>query len=261
MIARVTVRLLQYRNPLWVTLVAVIVSSVVTHKLSTESAFSRSRRAAYMLCADQRVDIEKYIQSGAYLQPVLESPWAAHEDDWCYPIHIAADCGSVLAIELILQEGVDANTRDSNGMTPLGRWVSRCETPNLEIVDVLMRHEVDVNGECTGPQQGDTALHLATFLQQYKKSSGLCERGARADVRNSTGSTPLHSAVSRSPGLEEIDLWMSMIKELVDAGGNWRLEDDAGETPESLVMKRVDGELRDRCIEEFNLKGHFTDAE
>ena len=79
---------------------------------------------------------------------------------------------------------------------------------NLEIINLLLRYGVDVNGT---DQYGDTALHYACYLGYSDIVSVLLNHpNIRVDIRNNYGSTPLHYACQYSY-VDIVNLLISLV--------------------------------------------------
>ena len=96
--------------------------------------------------------------------------------------------------ELLLERGVDVNTRRMGDFTPL--HVASC-FGKLEIVHLLLDHGADTNAET---DNGLKILHQVSFGMYKCKEDGvriaelLLEHGAEVDARSEDHSTPLHIA-------------------------------------------------------------------
>jgi ankyrin len=95
---------------------------------------------------------------------------------------------------LLLERGMDVNTRREGNFTPL--HVSSC-FGKLEIVRLLLDHGAEANAETEG---GMKLLHQVSFGQYESQEDGvrvaelLLEHGAEVDTRTKDHCTPLHLA-------------------------------------------------------------------
>ena len=127
-------------------------------------------------------------------------------------LHIAAKSSIPEIIEELVQGGLGVNVTDSSGNTPL---IAACENGQLKNVVALLKHKADVNllGKTKGPlhvavekgekeivehllnknslevnkqqkDNGNTALHIASFKGNKAIAKLLMTRGARSDVTN-----------------------------------------------------------------------------
>uniref|UniRef100_A0A8C9RGP6 E3 ubiquitin-protein ligase HACE1 n=2 Tax=Scleropages formosus TaxID=113540 RepID=A0A8C9RGP6_SCLFO len=138
-------------------------------------------------------------------------------------LHIAANCGSVECLVLLLKKGANPNYQDISGCTPLhlaarngqkkcmGRLLEYCADVNIcnnegltaihwlavngrtELLHDLVQHVSNVDVE---DAMGQTALHVA--CQNGHKTTVLCLLDSGADINrpNVSGATPLYFACS-----------------------------------------------------------------
>ncbi|KAA8587865.1 hypothetical protein FQN60_016727 [Etheostoma spectabile] len=104
-------------------------------------------------------------------------------------LHIAANCGSVECLVLLLKRGANPNYQDISGCTPL-HLAARNGT---ELLHDLVQHVSNVDVE---DAMGQTALHVA--CQNGHKTTVLCLLDSGADINrpNISGATPLYFACS-----------------------------------------------------------------
>ena len=137
--------------------------------------------------------------------------------------------------ELLLERGVNVNTRRNGNITPLH---VACHFGKLEIVRLLLDHGADANAETEG---GLKVLHQVSFGPYECQEDGvrvaelLLEHGAEVDTRDKDHFTPLHFA-SQYGKLE-------MARLLLDRGADpeANAEGDMGKKP---LHKVSGGEYR-----------------
>ena len=96
--------------------------------------------------------------------------------------------------------------------TPLHKAVQEM---NVEIVKVMMHHDVRVNGvEDVGLP---APILLAASTKDKAMAAVLLEKGAEVDVRDKSGLTPLHRCQSRSGGIEVAELLLDRSPSILDA--------------------------------------------
>jgi ankyrin repeat protein len=103
------------------------------------------------------------------------------------PLWLAASERRVDIVRLLAASGADPSI-DKDGTTPLMAAIGNNEQRSLETVKALLDLGVDVNA---ADLPGDTALHLAEARGFTTIAQLLIDKGARIDVRNRRGQTPL----------------------------------------------------------------------
>lgn len=175
--------------------------------------------------------------------------------------HEAARAGDTESLRALIESGVDANSKDPTGNTPL-HWASNSETAellillgadidardefghtplhdvgNAGVVDTLVAYGADVNA---ADFDGDTPLHWAiiraswpsTSERQWKtKELLIIERllvhGANINAKGRGGQTPLHHAES-----------VEVARVLIDHGADVNARDHKGLKPWDIVRRR-----------------------
>ncbi len=164
-----------------------------------------------------------------------------------HPLHMvaAADTSEkdrLEAIRLLLKAGAEVNGRDDLGNTPLHEAISAL---NLKAARLLLDSGADVNAR---NQSGQTPLHgldaAASALNNKRVSAReqraltrqmavavvlLRHHGARLEVRDEDGRTPLNLLAENAPG--------KVIEDLLLAGARVDVRDAKGETPLERAVK------------------------
>ena len=106
----------------------------------------------------------------------------------------AARIGDFPLVELLLDYGANINAEVWGGFTPI-IW-SAIFSSNLEILRLLIANGGDIN-RCSKTRK-QTALHAAVIKGDNKTAEILIEAGARLDVQDYLGKTPMLHAVQRN---------------------------------------------------------------
>ena len=107
------------------------------------------------------------------------------------PLHLAASRGYGRIAGMLIAHGADVNARDATGATALSEaaW-----TGEAEMVRLLLSK--GANASEANPDTGiDAPLHAAASRGYKEVAKALIEAGARADVKDKSGATPLYLAL------------------------------------------------------------------
>ncbi|KAG7268324.1 hypothetical protein CRUP_035072 [Coryphaenoides rupestris] len=129
---------------------------------------------------------------------------AATGESQSTPLHVAARRGLDDLVELLLARGADVLARNREGETPLNAACSGAERPAeagryLRVVQRLLEAGAEPH---TAGRKLHTPLHNACGNCSSRIAEGLLQRGARADVENCAGYTPMDCVVEDYPGQE-----------------------------------------------------------
>lgn len=110
-------------------------------------------------------------------------------------LHRAAGSGETGIVEFLLKLGVQSDTADSGGHTPLYHVANECAAPGgAEVVRILVKSGANVNA-CGGVQRC-TPLHMAARRGNVEIANALLECGADAVLKDKRGDTPLQRAIN-----------------------------------------------------------------
>ena len=109
------------------------------------------------------------------------------------PLHVATRLGLEEHVELFLSHGADVLAKNREGETPLNAACAAAERPAeagryLRVVQKLLDAGAD---PCTAGRKLHTPLHNACANCSPRIAKLLLERGARADIANCAGYTPM----------------------------------------------------------------------
>ena len=116
------------------------------------------------------------------------------------PLHWAS---TEKVIRKLIAKGSNINSKDGRGMTPLHCYI--IEDKKTEEAKILLEAGAKVNSTTSS---GHTPLHYATSNNKFKFVGFLIENGANTNAKSNSGVTPLHSA-SLSDDYRIIELLLS----------------------------------------------------
>ena len=105
------------------------------------------------------------------------------------------------------------------------KWFTRHLGPHLDVPSLLLEHGADV---LAIDDEGNTALHMASFTSHHKTIKVLLQHGAAVNARNNVGNTPLH-ILSAAGDIRSIRL-------LIKHGADVLASNLAHQTPFSLAI-------------------------
>jgi ankyrin repeat protein/preprotein translocase subunit SecA len=143
------------------------------------------------------------------------------------PLHLAAEEGKLTIVKLLLDnlgQGIDLNTLDQNGYTPLH---IAAKQGYLELVEEFVNRGSDINIQ---DGTGATALHGAIESGNLKLVEALIALGANKQAKDARGSTPLHKAV--------LNQHAAIVRYLVAIQADVAIKDQAGLTPIDLAIQK-----------------------
>ena len=120
-------------------------------------------------------------------------------------------------LDLLLSKGADVNAVDSIGNTPL--VYARTPEWNPVLIKFLLEHSADPNIQMHQMNDGNTVLHILVHdmgrsaYSKYREENydimvRLLEAGARTDIKNDSGKTPL----SMAEALEDSEILSTFAK-------------------------------------------------
>ena len=139
-------------------------------------------------------------------------------------IFAAIRLNNIRALNDHISSGIDLNTINEDGSTPLHRAIegdlnAERKTVNLEIIRLLIDKGADVNVK---DDNENTPLHLST---NKNIAELLISNGADVNAKDWSGETPLHRIISNE------DLQLDIIKLLIEKGADVNAKDEDDSTP------------------------------
>jgi ankyrin repeat protein len=145
-------------------------------------------------------------------------------------LHLAADTGTVEAIELLLHYNACLEAKNQRKYTPLFLAVSRNRE---QVVNCLIKAGANVNANTGGPTA--TPLLMASCFGYAGVVKLLLDAGADANAKADDGMTALHVAAMRG--------YVQIAKALLAAGADIDARDNLGFTPMAAAAEQGHGEL------------------
>jgi len=119
-------------------------------------------------------------------------------------LHFAVIGGNAETISYIINSGVNINSRNLYGETPL-LWC--CKEGNLEIAKVLVEHGAKIN---IRDGEGNTPLHWAAEYNQHEMVSYFLSKGTSLNRNNDLQQTPIDIAIENQ-SLETVAIFTSYL--------------------------------------------------
>jgi ankyrin repeat protein len=110
------------------------------------------------------------------------------------PLAIAATCGNVRTMQILINAGADVNLPGIDNATPLHQ---ACSTGRVEAVKLLLLYNADPNANDRNNQSPLIRAISSRNPQNVEIVSALLESGARADVLTTDGKSALQLAADR----------------------------------------------------------------
>jgi ankyrin repeat protein len=108
------------------------------------------------------------------------------------PLHAAAYYGDLEMVQILLEYGVDVNTQNDAGCTPLDFASRNGHRNDSRVVQLLIEHGADPNTRAS--RSGFAPLHRASENGRIEVVRVLIEHGANVEVQDKYGRTPLNVA-------------------------------------------------------------------
>ncbi|XP_041042130.1 death-associated protein kinase 1 isoform X3 [Carcharodon carcharias] len=133
------------------------------------------------------------------------------------PLMIAAGCGNVQILNLLIQKGAKIDVQDKSGSNAL-YWAAR--HGHTEMLKFLLQKECPLNVQ---DKSGETALHVAARYGNVEVVQYLCNVGVNPNLQDRDQETPLHCAAWHG--------YYAVAKALCEANCSVHVKNKEGETP------------------------------
>ncbi|KFV80349.1 Death-associated protein kinase 1, partial [Struthio camelus australis] len=133
------------------------------------------------------------------------------------PLLIAAGCGNIQMLQLLLKRGSRIDVQDKAGSNAI-YWASR--HGHVETLKFLNENKCPLDVK---DKSGETALHVAARYGHVDVVQFLCSVGSYPNFQDKEEETPLHCAAWHG--------YYSVAKALCEAGCNVNIKNKEGETP------------------------------
>lgn len=133
------------------------------------------------------------------------------------PLLVAAGCGNIQILNLLIQKGAKIDVQDKSGSTAL-YWAAR--HGHTETLCFLHQQECPLNVQ---DKSGETALHVAARYGNVEVVQYLCKIGVNPDLQDREQETPLHCAAWHG--------YYAVAKSLCEAGCDVHIKNKERETP------------------------------
>lgn len=152
----------------------------------------------------------------------------------------AAKKGNLELVNSLLENGIDVNSRDENGWTPL-MWAS-CKR-HVKLISTLLEKGADINAK---DKEGHTALIIALLQNSQGGWNGnnlhieiiklLLEKGAEVNTKDNKGRTSL--IIASTYASVNYNDYIELIKFLLEKGANLNDKDNRGLTALIIALDR-----------------------
>lgn len=156
-------------------------------------------------------------------------------------VHYLVKARNLQGIEKAIQNNHPLSEKDLDGVTPLSLAYSQNDLESIEIASQLILHNaapergdfsffedaIRMRNPNFRFDEGQTPLHLATYLGKTSIVEYLLQIGAKPSTKDSYGNTPLHIAVSEGR--------LQIAQLLINKGSDVNAKDALGNTPLLLV--------------------------
>ncbi|XP_044768101.1 death-associated protein kinase 1-like, partial [Neomonachus schauinslandi] len=145
------------------------------------------------------------------------------------PLLIAAGCGNIQILQLLIKRGSRIEVQDKSGETALH---VAARYGHADVVQLLCSFGSNPNFQ---DKEEETPLHCAAWHGYYSVAKALCEAGCNVNIKNREGETPLLTASARG--------YHDIVECLSEHGADLNASDKDGHIALHLAVRRCQMEV------------------
>ncbi|KAK6540060.1 hypothetical protein TWF694_008890 [Orbilia ellipsospora] len=195
-----------------------IVQLLIDGGADIESEDSNGRTPLFRAASSGKIEVVRLLLATGRIDANAKDRYAQMS-----PLHYAAESGDRGVVQLLLDKGVNIESKDKSGQTPLSRAAS---LKHADAVQLLLEKGADVESK---DHNGHTPLSHAAVSGAETVIRLLLAKGVNIESRDNEGRTPLsHAACS---------WWEATVQVLLEKGANTESRDSDGLTPVSHAAR------------------------
>ncbi len=155
----------------------------------------------------------------------------------------------------VLSEVSDVNASGGSGINVLHYYISMAQKLDFEseqLTKLLIESGVDINAQ---NDKGASPLHFCVAHPNLSVARILIVNGATVDIQDEMGNSPLWRAVMNFRGDDEL---RNVISELVKGGADPDKENNSGNSPRKMVLRRHDNIPKTKQPTEWDLQPYLN---
>jgi ankyrin repeat protein len=203
-----------------ITLLLILIAAFLTYVFSTADWRKNFDQVSVMHACKQN-DTNFFVRHASEINLPLKGP---SPGAFTFAVIVAAEEGVTNVIEELLQLGADPKAKNWRKTNALIALAGEAQGDPRVTMSRLIDAGLDINAQ---DATGASALHYAARTGDAVVVDFLLKSGARHDVRDFYGNTPLHLVGT-----------VENAKLLLSAGASLLAKNDAGNTPVELALNR-----------------------
>ncbi len=141
-------------------------------------------------------------------------------------------------VELLVSKGLDINSKNSEGQTPL---YFACVEKNNELVKILIKNKADVNIQTNN---GHAPLHFTSNIEIVKL---LIENGANPNIKDNIDNIPIFTKGGNQTHISYCEKFKCLLEYITD----FNIKNSKGETIKDCVNSEVGSTKLKEIYEEY----------